>query len=90
MADGLSEAVEAIQLARLRVEYRRPLLEEARDGLATCESVSLDDAFGRGRSIRLDDLARDALRRCAEAEIAEIDAQLQAVTARVTIGEIAS
>lgn len=75
----------ALTRAMDRLETRRPLLLEAADALAVCESVNLDDFLGWGRTVKLTDDARVALIEACAAEIKEM--ALAVETARAELRE---
>ena len=64
--------ITAVNDARRRVEVRVPLIEEAREALPACASINLDGYMSYGRTIRLNDEAREALKKAADEEIKEL------------------
>lgn len=69
--------ITAVNDARRRVEVRIPLIEEAREALPSCESINLDGYLSYGRTIRLNDEARAALRKAADEEIKQLRDELE-------------
>lgn len=81
--DPLEKLLEDLDSAKRHLETRVPLIREALEELPHAKTVTLEEYLGYGRSLRLDDNVREALREAAEGEIEDLKAGVEEIREKI-------
>jgi hypothetical protein len=83
--DPLEKLLEDLDNAKRRLETRERVIQEAFDELPHAESVRLENYLGFGRSLRINEEVREALRGASADELLDLKTEIEDIRQRIMI-----